>query len=143
MTAVDLDTDRDGRRSQVGLHGRRDRSRAARAVSANVVTVVKQQEKVIDNSPDAKFFSHLNVKSKAQAEADVPKVQAFASTVRHAASVIADAAADGARQKQGQKDVVAAFRGIANALSSSATALKDSGNGNGAAGEAESNKASR
>jgi len=118
-------------------------SGVAQAKSANVVTVIKAQDRLIKRSPAYKDLQHFNVNTKTPAKKLVKSFSALKRETDHAATVVAAASTSSARQKRGQRDWVAGMREGARGIGQFDTAIKDLMAGKKAMAKREATKAEK
>jgi hypothetical protein len=99
----------------------------ASADSGSVVTVARQQEKVLTQVFSTVHFDKLT--SAAQARKYVPKLQAVKTRLQHGAALVAAATATTELPREGQQEWVKAIRGIATGIGQLETAYGDIADG--------------
>jgi hypothetical protein len=116
---------------------------AAQASATPVVAAVKSQDRIVKNSAAYKSLKHVTANTPAEARKLIAEFKALQSKVEHAATVVSQASASGATQKQGQKDWVTGVRDLARGIGQFDTGLQDVIDHKTATGKAELKKATR
>ncbi len=97
---------------------------ASASGTTTVIPTIKAQVKLIQANPEYKSLKHLKVKTVAEAQAAIPKLQQLQQQQTQAAAAVAAASAT-AGQKKGQKDWVAGVREGAKGTGDLVAGLED------------------
>jgi len=105
----------------------------AQASSTSVTAAIKAQDKIFKTSPAYKSLKDFKLSTTAEAKKLVKEFKALRVAADHAATVVSEASASGAKQKQGQNDWVDGLREAATGMGMLNTALQDALDGKAAA----------
>jgi len=97
----------------------------AQASAVSVKAAVKAQDKALKSSSALNSLKHIKATTPAQIKVVVGKDKALETKLNHAATVVSQASATGATQKQGQKDWVDSVRDISKGFGQLNIALED------------------